>query len=77
MFTCNILTKYAQSEINLDLENTHHPIRKITAELVEKPVLVTISRYDFSKVLTDELYEALGSLVIHLSEPSLKILVSK
>ena len=63
------LTKYAQSEINLDLENTHHPITKITAELVEKPVLVTISRYDFSKVLTDELYEALGSLVIHLSEP--------
>lgn len=55
--------------INFDSDEFIHETTRYTNELVKNPVNVTVSRYDFSTFKTERIYEDVGSLIMHLSEP--------
>ena len=55
--------------INFDSDEFIHETTRYTNDLVKNPVNVTVSRYDFSAFKTKRIYEDIGSLILHLSEP--------
>ena len=55
--------------INYDSDEFIHETTRYTNDLVKDPVNVTVSRYDFSTFNTERIYEDVGSLIMHLSEP--------
>ena len=50
-------------------EKCYHKVRENITLSLENPIEFTLDRYDFAKIPTKQIYERLGSLILHLQEP--------